>query len=224
MIEPFDPSLPYRLAHQLAQGPRLPVSSRRHRAVASMGYGRHAGPPRHDAKMAAVLVLLYPHQGRWHLPMTVRQGHLPTHAGQVSFPGGGVDEGETPAAAALREAQEELGIDPASCELLGPMSPLYIFHSNYDVRPWLAHTSARPAFEPNDAEVARLLELPLDPLPAYDTSGTMTIQRGALRFEAPCLPCGDTRLWGASLMILGELVELLREIQREDHREGAPGK
>ena len=215
MTDFLDPSLPYRLAQRLSEGPRPPRDASRGRAVASMSYGRHAGPPRHDAKMAAVLVLLYPHNGCWHLPMTVRQGHLPTHAGQVSFPGGGVDPGETPAAAALREAEEELGVDPADCELLGPMSPIYIFHSNYDVRPWLAHARQRPEFAPNDAEVARLLELPLAPLPAYATSGTMMIQRGALRFEAPCLPCGDTRLWGASLMILGELVELLRDLQHD---------
>src|SRR5262249_26790151 len=114
-----------------------------------------------DAMPAAVLLLLYRHEGQWWLPLTVRTATVATHAGQISLPGGHLDEGESPAEAGLRELEEELGVGRRGIELLGELSPLYLFVSNFLVSSWLAALDARPKFVPNAGEVAELLELPL---------------------------------------------------------------
>ncbi len=105
----------------------------------------HPRPWRHydvappDARPAAVLLLLYPHEGPVAPAADVAAvAHLAAHAGQVSLPGGAVEPGETTAEAALREFHEELGDDGQPIDLLGTLSPLYVQASNYLVTPWVA--------------------------------------------------------------------------------------
>src|SRR5689334_7956005 len=71
-----------------------------------LSYGRHEGPPLVDVRHGAVLVLFYPQASDWHAVLTVRTSHLSSHAGQVSFPGGRIEPGETTEQAALREYEE----------------------------------------------------------------------------------------------------------------------
>lgn len=149
--------LPQQLALALQQEDKR-VSSRG-RFAPQLAYGRHEGPPAIDARPAAVLLLLYPRDGEWRLPLTVRQSFLTDHAGQVSLPGGMLDPGETSAAGAIRELSEELGIELPPSQLLGALRPLYVFNSNFFVTPWIAHLPAPPAMFPNPAEVANMFEL-----------------------------------------------------------------
>ena len=88
-----DVSLPDRIAERLKH-PRPPV---RPPSVFAprLSYGRHRGPAAHDARPAAVTVLFYPIDGKWHIPFTLRPEHLHDHGGQVSFPGGRLEDGET---------------------------------------------------------------------------------------------------------------------------------
>ena len=99
--------MPERLAARLMQK-SLPGRAAQRRFEPSLCYSRHFGPPTIRARAAAVLALLYPHEGQWHLPLTVRPATLVAHAGQISLPGGAVDPGETGPQAALRELEEEL--------------------------------------------------------------------------------------------------------------------
>jgi len=175
-------------------------------------WGRRYDEPAPGARSAAVLLLLYPHEGRWHLPLTLRPPHLPDHPGQVSLPGGALAPGETGRDAAVREFHEELGAAGHPIDLLGRLSPVYVAASNFLIQPWVAATARRPDMVPNPAEVEKLLEVPLDHLldPANFGRHERTHQ------EQPCLAPHFSfppyRIWGATCMILGELVTLLEEI------------
>ena len=83
-----------------------------------------------EVRPAAVLILLYPHAGAWHIPFILRPIDSTVHSGQICLPGGAVEPGETSAEAALREYREELG-DAGDVELLGSLSPWHVRASNY---------------------------------------------------------------------------------------------
>ncbi len=184
------------------------------RFAPQLAYGRHEGPAAVDARLAAVLLLLYPREGEWRLPLTVRQSFLADHAGQVSLPGGMLDPGESSSGGAIRELSEELGIDLQPSQLLGALRPVYVFHSNFLVTPWLAHLPAPPAVRPNPAEVADLFELPLRTLMDPASYSQIVIRRGALQYCAPCICCSRHRIWGATSLILGEFCAALEAAMR----------
>ena len=136
---------------------------------------------RHDfnrarIRHAAGLLLLFPFENRPHLVLTVRAGTLERHGGQVSLPGGVVESGETFEQAALREAHEEIGLEPAGVRTLGALTPIDIHVSGFRLHPIVAAASTRPTLKPADHEVARILEIPLERLmdPASVAWRTMT--------------------------------------------------
>ena len=203
--------LPERLAARLRQQP-LPGRVAQRRFEPGLCYGRHFGPPTIRARAAAVLALIYPHAGQWHLPLTVRPATLVAHAGQISLPGGAVDPGETGPQAALRELEEELGVGGEEIELLGALSPLYVFVSEFQVAPWVAVARRRPAFAPSPIEVAETLEIPLAHLVDRASQGRHSRRQRGVELSAPHFLWGRHRIWGATSMILGELVALVEEI------------
>ena len=138
--------------------------------------------------------------------------HLPDHAGQVSLPGGAMEPGETGQQAAIREFHEELGADDEPIVLLGRLSPLYVATSNFRVEPWVGVADRRPQLVPNPTEVDELLEVPLAHLldPAHFGSHQREAQGRC--YTAPHFAWQTHRIWGATCMILGELVTLLEEL------------
>src|SRR6187455_3398664 len=102
--------------------------------------------PYDGLRHAAALLLLYPHDGQWHVPLTLRGSTLRHHTGQVSLPGGRLDRGESVEAAALREAHEEIGVAPEAVEVLGSLTPLPIAVSGHLLHPVVGVARARPAF------------------------------------------------------------------------------
>lgn len=161
-------------------------------------------------RRAAVLLLLYPVQGGLHLLFTVRAADLEHHPGQVSFPGGGWEEGDASfAATALREAGEELGIATDGLEVLGPLTPLYVPPSNNLVHPFVAYSPIRPNFDPDPQEVAGLLEVPLEHFLDPQIRGEETRRCEGLALRVPFFAVGEHKVWGATAMILAELVALL---------------
>ena len=161
------------------------------------------------ATPAAALVLLYPLDDAPHVLLTVRAGRLGKHAGQVSFPGGLIDAGESVRDAALREAFEEVGLDPAAVRVAGALSPLYITVSNFAIHPVVGVAASTPRLRPSAAEVARLLPAPLAALadPANLRRGTRW--RGDLPCDVPYFEVRNERVWGATAMVLAELLTLL---------------
>jgi 8-oxo-dGTP pyrophosphatase MutT (NUDIX family) len=179
-----------------------------------LSYGRHAGPPPATAIAAAVMLLLYPRNGRWHIPLTQRPAGLPRHGGQISLPGGRVERGESPEAAAKRELVEELGIsEPIS--LLGRLPDRYVYASDYVITPHVAAIDHRPHWIPDAREVERVVEMPVDVLFDATAVDRMTVERGPLVFHAPCYTASGVRIWGATAVILAELADAVRLAAQE---------
>jgi 8-oxo-dGTP pyrophosphatase MutT (NUDIX family) len=201
--------LPKRLAEALRSGSR--GGDARVRMSPELSYGRHAGPAPLTARHAAVMLLLFQRDGRWHVPLTERPATLTHHGGQISLPGGAIEPGESPCDAALRELDEELGIN-SPVRILGQLAECYVFASDFTITPFVAATDSEPQWRPHNREVQSVVELPLDLLLDDRSMGQMIIQRGPLSFRAPCICVGSAKVWGATSVILGELADVLRGI------------
>ncbi len=202
------PDLPAWLLARLREP--LPGHAAQRRMEPQLCYGRHAGPAAHDARQAAVVMLLYRGQGRWHLPLTLRPAHLPDHAGQISLPGGMIEYGESSRTAALRELDEELGVN-TGIKMLGKLTELYVYVSNFWVTPWVAVVDGLPHWRLNPDEVEQLIELPIDHLLDPAAIGQRNIHRRGLRLSAPCFALEEHQIWGATAMMLAELAVVIQE-------------
>jgi len=202
--------LPRLLTDRIGRGLSGPLVGSRFDLPA--GTRRGYDDPAPNARQAAVLLLLYPHQGRWHLPLTVRRDDLPDHPGQVCLPGGSMEPGETCRQAEVREFHEELGTAGHPIELLGRLSPHYVDASNFQIFPWVGATMLRPEFDPNPAEVAELLEVPLAHL--LDPINFATHQRPVTEgtVTTPHFAWDPHRIWGATCMILEQLLHVLEDL------------
>jgi 8-oxo-dGTP pyrophosphatase MutT (NUDIX family) len=176
-------------------------------------FDRSTFPP---ARAAATLLLLYPdHDGELTVPLTVRHADLRSHAGEVSLPGGAVEPGDPDrAAAALREAHEEVGVEPASVRLLGNLDEVWIPVSNYQVRPFVGAMSARPRLIPQAQEVAAVMELPVRRLLAPDAVDEEEIDIRGYRLRAAVYRYGGERIWGATARTLAMFAQVVRDAVR----------
>jgi 8-oxo-dGTP pyrophosphatase MutT (NUDIX family) len=170
------------------------------------------------ARAAATLLALVPDdEGRLVIPLTVRRADLRSHAGEVSLPGGAVDPADaSPEAAALREAWEEIGLDPASVRIVGELDDVWIPVSNFELRPFVGVVSARPVFVPHDGEVAEIVELPLAALFDPDVLGLEEFEGRGFRVHAGAYRYGGVRVWGATALTLGMLAHVLDEAWSSD--------
>jgi 8-oxo-dGTP pyrophosphatase MutT (NUDIX family) len=169
-------------------------------------------PPR----QGGVLVLFYPHLQELHLPLILRPTYDGVHSGQVGFPGGGQDTLDPDlTATALREAYEEIGVEPSSVQILGQLSKLYIAPSNYEVTPTVGWVPERPHFRTDPYEVAQLLEAPLsallDPANRHEEEWQLRDRKARVPFFSVC----EQTIWGATAMILSELLALVNYCQNE---------
>ena len=189
-------------------GPLPGLEAQRRMAPTPRPGWRPSGPAG-QARDAAGLVLLFPIDDRVHLLLTVRSTQLPSHAGQVSLPGGAVEAGESLEEAALREAHEEIGVDPALVRVLGRLTPLHIPVSGFVLHPIVGVADARPSYLLAHSEVERVVEPSLDALLDPDCvkhqSGTW---EGVTR-EVPYFALDDLVVWGATAMVLAEFAEVL---------------
>lgn len=161
-----------------------------------------------DCREAGVLALFFPEQNRPTLVLTVRRDHLPDHAGQISFPGGQREAGESLQQTALREAQEEINLAPEPVEVLGALTPLYIPPSNFCVHPFVGVMPHIPPLRPTDAEVGAILRVPLAHL--LDP-GTVVHEEWTLHGNPVTVPFFDVeghKVWGATAMMLAELLDV----------------
>jgi 8-oxo-dGTP pyrophosphatase MutT (NUDIX family) len=142
-----------------------------------------------------------------HIVLTVRSAGLNHHGGQVSFPGGGWEEGDASLQeTALREACEELGVCREIVEVLGPLTPLYVPPSNNLVHPYVAYTPERPNFCPDANEVAQLLEIPL---PHFFDPQVRRVERWArngVPLDVPFFAFAEVKIWGATAIMLAEFL------------------
>lgn len=160
-------------------------------------------------KPAAVLVPLVLHADAPGVLLTHRAAHLSTHAGQVSFPGGRMEPGETPEAAALREAAEEVGLDPRLPELVGRM-PRHRTGTGYVITPVVAQVEPGFRLTCDPREVASAFELPISVLLDPDAPRRESAIWKGQRREYWTWPHGEHRIWGATAAILVNLARAIR--------------
>jgi 8-oxo-dGTP pyrophosphatase MutT (NUDIX family) len=158
---------------------------------------------------AAVLVLLYEHEGRIHVVFQKRTETVDAHKGQISFPGGGVDPGDLNLQmTALRETQEEIGVDPEDIDLLGELDQLTTI-SNFIVTPYVGWMRLFPyTWQFSEHEVAYLLEVPLDHLrdPANFVPDRRVMNGGVVTL--PAYRFGDDLIWGVTARILSNFLDI----------------
>ena len=102
--------------------------------------------------------MLYPDKGEIRFPLTKRNEYSGTHSGQISLPGGKAEAGESSEQTALREGQEEIGIEPSRIKVIGRLSEFFVIPSNFIVTPVVGFQTERPSFVPDPHEVERVLE------------------------------------------------------------------
>jgi 8-oxo-dGTP pyrophosphatase MutT (NUDIX family) len=157
---------------------------------------------------AAVLVAAFEEAGEARVVLTRRAAGLRAHTGEVSFPGGRLEAGEAPVAAALREAAEEVGLDPAGVDVVGQLAPVTTLSSASLVTPFVGLLAARPELRPDPREVERAFDVALAQLMAdgvhrqerWDVPGRPP-DRLVHFFDLP-----DDVVWGATAGILHELL------------------
>jgi 8-oxo-dGTP pyrophosphatase MutT (NUDIX family) len=162
---------------------------------------------------AAALLLFYPYAGELWFPLTVRTNHLPQHRGEVSLPGGATDpEDAGPIATALRESYEELGIEYVSVEVGGTLAPIYIPPSNFRLTPVVGFARTPPHYRPNPEEIATVFCVPLRHVldPATITVEIWTLH--GTQMHVPFFALEGYKVWGATALVLSELVARLRRL------------
>ena len=165
----------------------------------------------HGRTDAAVLVPLYVDAaGELHVVFTRRRDDLRRHPGEISFPGGRADEGEDLRAAALREADEEVGLPPDAVELVGALQPTPTIATSYAIYPFVGLIEPGREWVLSPREVDAVLELSAADLRAG--YARRRILRRGVPFRTDTYVVGDELIWGATARILADLLARLDEL------------
>jgi 8-oxo-dGTP pyrophosphatase MutT (NUDIX family) len=169
----------------------------------------HTLPPR----PGSVLILLYHDGARIRFPLTKRPDYLGAHGGQVSLPGGKAEGNETLVETALREAEEEIGINRKDVHVLGKLSDFFVIPSNFMVTPIVASAGKRPRFVPQEREVVKILEGDVEELLREDALKTKSITVSKIyNLNAPHFEIDGETVWGATAMMLNEFRMVVRDV------------
>ena len=169
----------------------------------------HKLPPR----PGGVLILLYEENGDIKFPLIKRAEYPGAHSGQVSFPGGKAEPGEDAIQTALRECEEEIGVDHNILKVIGKLSDFFVMPSNFMVAPVIAAASQKPFFKPDPYEVVKILHADVRSLVQEDAVKEKEIlAAGKYKMVAPHFEIDGEIVWGATAMMLNEFRLILREI------------
>ncbi len=138
----------------------------------------------------------------------MRTDTLPSHKGQISFPGGSLDPGETPVEAALREASEEIGLDAALVRVLGELETFPTYVSGYVVTPIIGWVTEAPSLMPNPAEVAAVLQVPLNDL-TDEIRTEPGVDHGGVTYPTEAWVWQGHVIWGVTARVLRDLLTVL---------------
>ena len=169
------------------------------------------------AKPCAVLVLLYPFKNEVHTALMKRPRYPGVHSGQISFPGGKKENFDQDLVeTALREAEEEVGVDRQDIEVIGELTDLFIVVSNFKVKPVIGLMNNKPEFILDPREVEGLLNVGLKDLnlPKYQSTKQMSFKNN-ITINAPYYNVQGNVVWGATAMIISELLAVVKPILEE---------
>lgn len=207
-FEAFSERLRARLGHPLPGFAAQLAMAPSHRA----GFKPPSGA---SIRKGAVMILVFPASDGISTLFTVRRDDLADHAGQISFPGGKREDGETFEEAALRECEEEIRLERSGVKVLGKLSTLFIPPTRFVVHPFVGAVPELPPIIPQEREVASVLRVPLRTLadPATHREEDWTI--GGAPSRVPFFHVDGHTIWGATAMITAELLELLVDIDAD---------
>jgi len=168
-----------------------------------------------SAIVASVLFLVYPKNGKTFFPIIIRpsKNRMDKHRGQLSMPGGKLEKSDASHwACAVRETEEELGIEASGIEYLGELTPLWIPISNFMVYPFVGKYAQEPVFRIQPEEVAGVLEMDLQALldEKCKKNGIISMPSGIELEDVPFFDIEGHKIWGATAMMLNEIVTLLK--------------
>lgn len=165
-----------------------------------------------NPRLAGVLALFYPIENAPHLVLMKRNTYPGVHSGQISLPGGQREAHDTDiVATALRETHEEIGVETRHIEVIGQLTELYIPPSNFLVQPVVGFARSRPDFVPEAKEVDRLLEIPFAEFALPGNLKETTVSARGFTLNVPAFTVDGEIIWGATAMILSELLALLKK-------------
>jgi 8-oxo-dGTP pyrophosphatase MutT (NUDIX family) len=185
------------------------------------------GPPTRTAldgatlpsrRPSAVLCALFEEDGEARVVLTRRSQAMRSHTGQVSFPGGRLEPGELALDAALREAAEEVGLDPAVCQVLGELSPLVTISTGTGISPFVVALPGRPVLRPNPVEVERAFDVALSELARPDVYREEIWPMAEGERSMYIFDLEDDAVWGATARMLTELLDLVLGVDSDPGR------
>ena len=162
-----------------------------------------------NPRIGAVLLVLYEKFSAPHILLIRRRDDLKHHPGQISFPGGRQETGEQLLDTALRETCEEVGMNRYTLQVLGTLAPVYISPSDFIVHPFVAWHDGQPALKMEESEVAEILETPLGLFLDPSMGCTEIRIMNNMELNVPFYRLGGDTVWGATAMILSELLQRL---------------
>jgi 8-oxo-dGTP pyrophosphatase MutT (NUDIX family) len=167
-----------------------------------------------NPKIAAVMMLFYPKNGKTHLVLIVRNSYEGIHSAQIAFPGGKYEIDDFNFEnTALRETYEEIGISPDFMEIIKPFTQLFIPPSNFMVYPFMGICKEEITFTPDENEVAKIIELPLSNF--LDDTIIVNVNMStsyANEIMVPAFKIEEHIVWGATAMMLSELKDVLKKV------------
>ena len=170
---------------------------------------------KNNSTAAAVLILLYIEDNEIHFFLTKRSNELEHHKGQISLPGGTQEENEELTHTALRETQEEIGINKTSISIIGSMTPLFVPVTGFMIHPFIGYSSNKLEPTPDPSEVEAIFSVNISDL-LNETN--QTIEKRNIRgydVEVPYFKLNNYEVWGATSMILSEFRDLIKSIKEE---------
>lgn len=185
-----------------------------HQKMASGSRTRFKIQPNERTRQSAVLILFYQYLGNIYLPLILRPKYEGVHGGQMAFPGGRMERTDKSLIhTALREAQEEIGIKASDVKILGSLTKLYIPPSNFWVLPVVGTLPYRPDFYPDPVEVDMIFEVELMEMMNEGILGTEKRESKGFVFDAPYYLLQENKVWGATAMMIAELLVVVHEAQ-----------
>ena len=162
---------------------------------------------------ASVLLLLYPFDGGWFFFLTKRSQDVEHHKGQISFPGGVVEKNESKMNAAIRETNEEIGVDKDVIKIIGSLTPFYIPVSNFHIFPYVGWAEEKPHTKVQDTEVKRVFSVSINDLVLERNLKTKEDFFSKKSVTVPYFDLNGETVWGATSMILSEFKFILRNMK-----------